>query len=106
MFLHPLIRREPVSSIDWWGESQASLSMDQEGASLFHRLFRRESMSGAGRMSSREVTGVAGQVVAHYVAMTPNGRVFDSSLNRGFPYDIRVGAGQVGAHPAFSVLVL
>ena len=35
------------------------------------------------------------QVVAHYVAMTPNGKVFDSSLNRGAPYDFRIGAGQV-----------
>ncbi|KAG2438706.1 hypothetical protein HXX76_005252 [Chlamydomonas incerta] len=35
------------------------------------------------------------QVVAHYVAMTPNLRVFDSSLDKGKPYDIRVGAGQV-----------
>ena len=33
--------------------------------------------------------------MAHYVAMTPNGKVFDSSLNRGAPYDIRIGAGQV-----------
>ena len=30
-----------------------------------------------------------------YVAMTPNGRVFDSSLYRGAPYDFRIGAGQV-----------
>ena len=37
------------------------------------------------------------QVTAHYVAMTPNGRVFDSSLDRGFPYDIRVGSGQVSS---------
>ena len=37
------------------------------------------------------------QVTCDYVAMTPNGRVFDSSLDRGFPYDIRVGAGQVHA---------
>ncbi|KAK9905529.1 hypothetical protein WJX75_001603 [Coccomyxa subellipsoidea] len=37
------------------------------------------------------------QVTAHYVAMTPNGKVFDSSLDRGFPYDIRVGAGQIVA---------
>lgn len=37
------------------------------------------------------------QVTCNYVAMTPNGRVFDSSLDRGFPYDIRVGAGQVPA---------
>ena len=37
------------------------------------------------------------QVVAHYVAMTPAGRVFDSSLNRGAPYDIRVGTGQIVA---------
>ncbi|KAK9823119.1 hypothetical protein WJX72_000404 [[Myrmecia] bisecta] len=35
------------------------------------------------------------QVVANYVAMTPNGRVFDSSLDKGSPYDIRIGAGQV-----------
>ncbi|GFR43996.1 hypothetical protein Agub_g5142 [Astrephomene gubernaculifera] len=35
------------------------------------------------------------QVVAHYVAMTPNLRVFDSSLEKGKPYDIRVGAGQI-----------
>ncbi len=32
--------------------------------------------------------------------MTPSGKVFDSSLDRGFPYDIRVGAGQVGNMPA------
>ena len=37
------------------------------------------------------------QVTCNYVAMVPNGRVFDSSLDRGFPYDIRVGAGQVHA---------
>ena len=30
-----------------------------------------------------------------YVAMTPEGRVFDSSLEKGYPYQIRVGAGQV-----------
>lgn len=40
-------------------------------------------------------SGACLQVTAHYVAMTPNGRVFDSSLDRGFPYDIRVGSGQV-----------
>lgn len=35
------------------------------------------------------------QVVVNYVAMTPNGRVFDSSVDKGKPYDIRVGGGQV-----------
>lgn len=35
------------------------------------------------------------QVVADYVAMTPDGRVVDSSLDRGRPYDLRIGAGQV-----------
>lgn len=35
------------------------------------------------------------QVVVHYVAMTPKYRIFDNSLERGAPYDIRVGAGQV-----------
>lgn len=35
------------------------------------------------------------QVVVNYIAMTPEGRVFDSSLERGAPYDLRVGAGQV-----------
>lgn len=35
------------------------------------------------------------QVVVNYIAMTPEGRVFDSSLDRGAPYDIRIGAGTV-----------
>lgn len=35
------------------------------------------------------------QVVVNYIAMTPEGRVFDSSLDRGTPYDIRIGAGTV-----------
>ena len=35
------------------------------------------------------------QIVADYVAMTPDGKVFDSSLDRGRPYDLRVGSGQV-----------
>ena len=35
------------------------------------------------------------QVTVNYVAMTPEGKAFDSSLEKGFPYDIRVGAGQV-----------
>mmetsp|Transcript_26986 Transcript_26986/g.59012 ORF Transcript_26986/g.59012 Transcript_26986/m.59012 type:complete len:217 (+) Transcript_26986:76-726(+) len=35
------------------------------------------------------------QVVCNYVAMTPALRVFDSSLDKGSPYDIRVGAGQI-----------
>lgn len=35
------------------------------------------------------------QVVCHYVAMTPQGRVFDSSLDRGKPYDFRYGVGVV-----------
>lgn len=37
------------------------------------------------------------QVTVDYVAMTPEGRVFDSSLEKGYPYQIRVGAGQVVA---------
>lgn len=35
------------------------------------------------------------QVVVNYVAMTPDGRIFANSLERGSPYDIRVGSGQV-----------
>jgi hypothetical protein len=38
---------------------------------------------------------VAVQVVVNYDAMTPAGRVFDSSVEKGKPYDIRVGSGQV-----------
>lgn len=34
------------------------------------------------------------QVVVNYVAMTPQGRVFENSLEKQ-PFDIRVGAGQV-----------
>ena len=37
------------------------------------------------------------QLVVNYIAMTPNGRIFDSSLDRGAPFDIRVGTGQVVA---------
>ena len=35
------------------------------------------------------------QVTVNYVAMTPQFKVFDSSVERKIPYDIRVGAGQV-----------
>lgn len=35
------------------------------------------------------------QVVVNYIAMTPQGKIFDNSLQRGSPYDIRVGADQV-----------
>jgi len=41
------------------------------------------------------VPPVGFQVVVDYVAYTDKGRVFDSSLEKGKPYDIRVGAGQV-----------
>ena len=27
--------------------------------------------------------------------MVPNGKIFDNSLEKGRPYDVRVGAGQV-----------
>lgn len=36
-------------------------------------------------------------MVCDYVASTPQGAVFDSSLDRGAPYIIRVGAGQIMA---------
>uniref|UniRef100_A0A0D9XAC7 peptidylprolyl isomerase n=1 Tax=Leersia perrieri TaxID=77586 RepID=A0A0D9XAC7_9ORYZ len=35
------------------------------------------------------------QVAANYVAMVPNGNIFDSSLEKGQPYIFRVGSGQV-----------
>ncbi|KAH0462566.1 hypothetical protein IEQ34_010141 [Dendrobium chrysotoxum] len=35
------------------------------------------------------------QVAANYVAMVPNGQIFDSSLEKGLPYIFRVGSGQV-----------
>ncbi|XP_031374061.1 peptidyl-prolyl cis-trans isomerase FKBP16-3, chloroplastic-like [Punica granatum] len=34
-------------------------------------------------------------VAANYVAMIPNGQIFDSSLGKGQPYIFRVGSGQV-----------
>jgi len=34
------------------------------------------------------------QILVNYVAMNPQGRVFENSLEKG-PFDIRVGAGQV-----------
>jgi hypothetical protein len=39
--------------------------------------------------------GWPAQVVVNYDARTPAGRVFDSSVEKGKPYDIRVGGGQV-----------
>ena len=43
--------------------------------------------------------------MVNYVAMTPEGRIFDNSLAKNAPYFIRVGTGQVTAlnrnlHPA------
>lgn len=35
------------------------------------------------------------QVTVDYVALTPQGKVFDSSLEKGRPYDVRIGSGQV-----------
>lgn len=35
------------------------------------------------------------QVTVNYIAMTPEGRVFDSSIEKGYQYDIRLGTGQV-----------
>ena len=37
------------------------------------------------------------QVTVDYVAMTTQGKVFDSSLEKGHPYDVRIGSGQVHA---------
>eukprot|EP00798_Chlamydomonas_sp_ICE-L_P030504 gene30504-35524_t len=36
-------------------------------------------------------------VLTNYVAMTSEGRIFDNSLDKGKPYDIKVGSGQVVA---------
>lgn len=47
------------------------------------------------REGSGESPPVGFQVTLNYVAMTPEGRIFDSSLDKGYPYDIRVGAGSV-----------
>ncbi|KAK9790759.1 hypothetical protein WJX73_006508 [Symbiochloris irregularis] len=35
------------------------------------------------------------QVTVDYVAMTPQGKIFDSSLEKGKPYDVRIGSGQI-----------
>lgn len=35
------------------------------------------------------------QVVCDYIAMTPKGKVFANSLEKGTPYDVRVGSGQI-----------
>lgn len=37
------------------------------------------------------------QIVLHYILMTPEGRIISNSLEKGTPYDIRVGTGQVVA---------
>lgn len=62
-----------------------------------------------GRVSTSSISGAISrsdylQVVANYVAMTPDGRVVDSSLDRGRPYDLRIGAGQVKSYAHLGLL--
>jgi len=40
-------------------------------------------------MGKGQTPRVGFQAVVNYVALTPAGRVFDSSLDKGKPYDIR-----------------
>lgn len=48
-----------------------------------------------GHKSRFEVWWMWMQAAVHYVAMTPEGRIFDNSLMRGSPYYIRIGSGAV-----------
>lgn len=95
-------RQLPASAVDAGAATQVNkLLCDGECLAKLDSVEMQESKSG---LKYKDIIVGKGpspptgyQVTAHYVAMTPNGRVFDSSLDRGFPYDIRVGAGQIVA---------
>lgn len=70
-------------------------------ASCVSALESREMVTTASGLQYKEIKAGTGpqaitgyQVVVNYVAMTPEGRVFENSLEKQ-PFDIRVGAGQV-----------
>ncbi|KAL4854516.1 Peptidyl-prolyl cis-trans isomerase FKBP16-3 [Chlorella vulgaris] len=91
-----LSRAAPAAAID--DEEQAALC-DASCASDLAGKERVTTASGLQYIDLVEGKGLSPpkgyQVTVDYVAMTPEGRIFDSSLAKGYPYQIRVGAGQV-----------
>ncbi|CAL8472004.1 g11546 [Coccomyxa elongata] len=95
-------RQLPASAVDAGAATQVNkLLCDEECLAKLDSIETQETKSG---LKYKDIVVGKGpspptgyQVTAHYVAMTPSGKVFDSSLDRGFPYDIRVGAGQIVA---------
>ncbi|CAG9463604.1 unnamed protein product [Pedinophyceae sp. YPF-701] len=73
--------------------------VDAETAAKIEDAPRQKTASGLEYIDIVEGSGPKApngfQVTAHYVAMTPAGNSFDDSVQKGTPYDIRVGAGQV-----------
>jgi peptidylprolyl isomerase len=49
------------------------------------------------RIGKGDYPPIGYQVLVNYVAQLPNGRVFDSSIDKGSTYTVRVGAGLVVA---------
>ncbi|KAL3141943.1 hypothetical protein ABBQ32_004593 [Trebouxia sp. C0010 RCD-2024] len=78
---------------------ESKLLCASECASNIDQIKTVNLPSGLQYKDIKEGTGpvppVGFQVVANYVAMVPNGKIFDNSLEKGRPYDVRVGAGQV-----------
>lgn len=77
---------------------------------VVHLLPDAAAAAAAANTASRTLTGdhpsyrptpqTGYQAVVHYVAMLPNGRIFENSLQRGAPYDVRCGPRQQRASSA------
>ncbi|GBG00616.1 hypothetical protein Rsub_13342 [Raphidocelis subcapitata] len=97
-----------AASLAAWPASAAGLPQQEQkqlcDAACVSDLESKELVTTASGLQYRDAivgTGpqaqVGYQVVVHYVASLPNGRIFENSLERGQPFDVRVGTGQVVA---------
>jgi peptidylprolyl isomerase len=76
--------KKPVGPITSALCDETCLSSLPEKVTLPSGLAYQDIVVGSG---TKPVVGY--QIVVNYVAMTPEGRAFDSSIEKGAPYDIR-----------------
>lgn len=91
----------PTASAFVEDEEAPKLLCDAQCAAELASLERVTLPSGLAFQDIKVGTGptppVGYQIVVHYIAMTADGKIFSNSLEKGTPYDIRVGTGQVVA---------
>lgn len=91
----------PAASAFVEDEEAPKLLCDAQCAAELASLERVTLPSGLAFQDIKVGTGptppVGYQIVVHYIAMTGDGKIFSNSLEKGTPYDIRVGTGQVVA---------